>query len=89
MPNKDRATHPPPEEPGDEGWLVGAEQSLLCQCKADSATVPRSGVRCSPLAESAPIARGGNRRRMIRHNAIEDCDMMLKTGWRRCSPPVH
>ena len=38
-PNKDRATKPPPETPGNKGWLVSAEQQLLCQFKADSATV--------------------------------------------------
>ncbi|QNJ03898.1 DUF1651 domain-containing protein [Synechococcus sp. PROS-U-1] len=29
------------------------------------------------------------RRRMLRHNAIEVLDKMLKTGWRRCRPPVR
>nr|WP_244281270.1 DUF1651 domain-containing protein [Synechococcus sp. UW106] len=26
---------------------------------------------------------------ILRHNAIEAWDKMLKTGWRRCSPPVR
>ena len=39
MANKDRATNPPPEKPGGEGWLVSPEQQLVCQFKADSATV--------------------------------------------------
>ena len=39
MANKDRATNPPPEKPGGEGWLVSPEQQLLCQFKPDSATV--------------------------------------------------
>ena len=38
MPNKVRATNPPPEKTGGEGWLVSAEQQLVCQFKADSAT---------------------------------------------------
>ena len=29
MANKDRATNPPPEKPGGEGWLVSPEQQLL------------------------------------------------------------
>ena len=28
MPNKDRATNPPPEKPGGESWLVSPEQQL-------------------------------------------------------------
>ena len=26
---------------------------------------------------------------MLRHNAIEAWNTMLKTGWRRCPPPVR
>ncbi|MCB4393460.1 DUF1651 domain-containing protein [Synechococcus sp. HB1133] len=26
---------------------------------------------------------------ILRHNAIEALDNMLKTGWRRCRPPVR
>ncbi|WP_368506441.1 DUF1651 domain-containing protein [Synechococcus sp. YX-04-1] len=26
---------------------------------------------------------------MLRYNAIEAWDKMLRTGWRRCSPPVR
>ncbi|MDC2985005.1 DUF1651 domain-containing protein [bacterium] len=29
------------------------------------------------------------RRRMLRHNAVEAWQMMQKTGWRRCPPPVR
>ena len=39
MPNKDRATNPPPVKPGGEGWLVSPEQQLLCQFKPDAASV--------------------------------------------------
>ncbi|WP_186498761.1 DUF1651 domain-containing protein [Synechococcus sp. A15-24] len=28
-------------------------------------------------------------RRMARHKAIEAWEIMVKTGWRRCSPPVR
>ena len=44
MPNKVRATNPPPEQPCGGHWLVNAEQQLLCQFKPDSATVPAQWV---------------------------------------------
>ena len=90
MPSKDRATHDPPEKPGGEGWLVMAEQQLLCQFKPDSATVHAQwvGVRTYKWVPPYPPVPQ-TRRRMLRHNAIEAWETMLKTGWRRCSPPVR
>ena len=90
MPNKDRATNPPPEKPGGEGWLVSAEQQLVCQFKPDRATVHAQWVsvrtyRWVPPRPPVPQAR----RRMLRDNAIDAWDKMLRTGWRRCSPPVR
>ena len=90
MPSKDRATNPPPETPGGEGWLVSAEQQLLCQFKPDSATVHAQWVAVRTyrwVPPRPPVPK--TRRRMLRHNAIEAWDKMLKTGWRRCSPPVR
>ncbi|WP_071813039.1 DUF1651 domain-containing protein [Synechococcus sp. CC9605] len=29
------------------------------------------------------------RRKILRHNAVAAWDKILKTGWRRCSPPVR
>nr|WP_115093539.1 DUF1651 domain-containing protein [Synechococcus sp. UW106] len=90
MPSKDRATNPPPEKPGGEGWLVSLEQQLLCQFKPDSATVHAQWVAVrtySWVPPRPPVPH--TRRRMLRHNAIEAWDKMLKTGWRRCSPPVR
>ena len=89
MPNKDRATNPPPEKPGGEGWLVSPEQQLLCQFKPDSATDYAKWVAVrtySWVPPRPPVPQ--TRRRMLRHNAIDAWDKMLKTGWRRCSPPV-
>ena len=90
MPSKDRATYDPPEKSGGEGWLVSAEQQLLCQFKPDSATVHAQWVAVrtySWVPPRPPVPQ--TRRRMLRHNAIEAWETMLKTGWRRCSPPVR
>ena len=90
MPNKDRATNPPPENPGGEGWLVSPEQQLLCQFEADAATVHAQWIAVqtySWVPPRPPVAQ--TRRRMLRHNAIEAWEMMRKTGWRRCPPPVR
>ena len=90
MANKDRATNPPPEKPGGEGWLVSPEQQLVCQFKPDSATVHAQWVAVrtySWVPPRPPVPQ--TRRRMLRHNAIEAWDKMLKTGWRRCRPPVR
>ncbi len=90
MPNKDRSINPAPEKPGGEGWLVSPEQQLLCQFESDMATVNAQWVAVStyrwvPPRPPAPQTR----RRMLRHNAIEAWDNMLKTGWRRWRPPVR
>ena len=62
MPHTDRTTNPPPEKPGGEGWLVNPEQQLVCQFKADIATVyaqlvvvVEAGCRC-PSEEKAGVA---------------------------------
>ena len=81
---------PPPEIPGGEGWLVSPEQQLVCQFKPDSATVHAQWVavrtyRWVPPRPPVPQTR----RRMLRHNAVEAWDKMLRTGWHRCRPPVR
>ena len=89
MANKDRATNPPPEKPGGEGWLVSPEQQLLCQFKPDSATVHAQWVavrtyRWVPPRPPVPQTR----RRMLRHDAVEAWDKMLKTEFCCCSALV-
>ena len=64
---------------------------LLKHCVSTASYVVLN--RCSAHAkwvevETRPL-RGGGRpvvRRMLRHNAIEAWQTMLKTGWVRCSP---
>ena len=85
-----RATHEPPEQPSGEGWLVSAEQQKVVQFKPDASTAHAQWVvvrSYSWIPPNPPVPQ--TRRRMLRHNAIEAWNTMLKTGWRRCSPPVR
>ena len=85
-----RATHEPPEQPSGEGWLVSAEQQKVVQFKPDASTAHAQWVAVrtySWIPPSPPVPQ--TRRRMLRHNAIEAWNTMLKTGWRRCPPPVR
>ena len=90
MPSKDRATHDPPEKPSGEGWLANVDQQKLVQFKPDTATAHAEWVavrtfRWMPPRPPEPMTS----RRMLRHNAIEAWETMLKTGWVRCRPPVR
>ena len=90
MPSKARGTHEALEKPEGEGWLVSPEQQLVCQFKPDTATAHSQWVAIRTFhwrPPDDPIPQ--TRRRMLRHNAIEAWETMLKTGWRRCSPPVR
>ena len=85
-----RATHEPTEKPGGEGWLVSPEQQKVVQFKPDSATVHSQWVAVHTYCWVPPRPpMPQTRRRMLRHNAIEAWNTMLKTGWQRCSPPVR
>ena len=90
MPSKDLATNPPPERSEGEGWLANLDQQKIVQFKPDSAIAHAQWVavrtyRWVPPRPPEPMTL----RRMLRHNAIEAWETMLKTGWRRCSPPVR
>ena len=90
MPSKDRATHDPLEKSGGEGWLTNADQQKIVQFKPDAATAHAEWVavrtfRWVPPRPLEPMTR----RRMLRHNAIEAWETMVKTGWIRCSAPVR
>ncbi|MCB4398569.1 DUF1651 domain-containing protein [Synechococcus sp. MU1625] len=70
--------------------MVSPEQQLLCQFKADSATVHAQWLavrhdRWVPPRPPVPQTR----RRMLRHNAIEAWDKMLKTGLPWCTPSMR
>ena len=86
MPNKGRSFHEAPEKPGCEGWLC-SEQQQLCHFKPDTATVHAQWVAVrtySWVPPRPPVPQ--TRRRMLRHNAIEAWQTMLKTGWKCCAP---
>ena len=73
-----------------EGWLANLDQQKIVQFKPDSAIAHAQWVavrtyRWVPPRPPEPMTL----RRMLRHNAIEAWETMLKTGWRRCSPPVR
>jgi len=79
-----------PEKPGGEGWLVNSQQQLVCQFKPDTPSAHGQWVsvrtyRWIPPRQPVPQTQ----RRMLRHNAVEACQTMLKTGWQRWQPPMH
>jgi hypothetical protein len=90
MPNHNRVTQEPPVKSGGEGWLVNGAQKLLVQFKPDTPSTQGQWVSLRTYAWEPPHPpEPQSRRRMLRHTAIEAWETMLKTGWRRCSPPVH
>ena len=81
MANKDRSFHETPEKAGGEGWLYSEQQQKLCHFKPDMATVHAQWVVIRTyhyVPPSRPVPQ--TRRRMLRHNAIEAWNTMLKTG---------
>ena len=85
-----RATHESPQQPRGEGWLVNPKQQKVVQFKPDAATVHAQWVAVRTyrwIPPNPPVPQ--TRRRMLRLNAIEAWNAMLKTGWRSCSPPVR
>ena len=73
-----------------EQWLVSERQQLVCQFKPDTVTAHSQWVAIRTFhwrPPDYPIPQA--RERMLRHNAIEAWQTMLKTGWRRCPPPVR
>ncbi len=83
MERKSQHPEPHPQKNG-EGWLLNAqEQKVVCFRNA-LASAHAKWVE----VETRPLHGGGRPvvRRMLRHNAIETWQTMLKTGWVRCSP---
>ena len=79
-----------PEKPGGEGWLVNSQQQLVCQFKPDAPSAHGQWVSVrtySWIPPRQPVPQ--TQRRMLRHNAVEAWQIMLKTGWQRCQPPMH
>ena len=79
-----------PVSAGGEGWLVNADQHKVVQFKPDTPTAHAEWVILRTFhwrPPDYPIPQ--TRRRMLRHNAIEAWETMLKAGWRKCPPPVR
>ena len=79
-----------PVKPGGEGWLVNDQEQKVVRFKNDMATAHAEWVTLAtyswkPPCPPVPLTR----RRMLRHNAIEAWNIMKKTGWRPCHPPVR
>ena len=90
MPSKYRSFHEAPEQAGGEGWLYSEQQQKIVQFKPDAPTAHGQWVILRTFhwrPPDYPIPQ--TRRRMLRHNAVEAWQTMLKTGWRKCSPPVR
>ena len=90
MPNKDRSFHEAPKKAGGEGWLYSEQQQKVVHFIVDAPTAHAQWVILRTFhwrPPDYPIPE--TRRRMLRHNAIEAWQTMLKTGWRRCPPPVR
>ena len=82
MANKDRATNPPPETPGGEGWLVSAEQQLVCQFKPDSATVHAQWVAVRTYSWVPPLVISDRDGRQRHRGGLKNPSV---GGWRMWS----
>jgi len=80
-----KSQHPEPHpQKNGEGWLLNEQEQLVVCFRNALASAHAQWVEI----ETRPL-RGGGRpvvRRMLRHNAIEAWQTMLKSGWVRCSP---
>lgn len=72
-----------PQKQG-EGWLMSQEQQLIC-CFRNA--LPSAHAKWIEV-ETRPLHGGGQPvvRRMLRHNAIDAWERMLKARWVRCQP---
>ena len=79
-----------PVIPGGEEWLFSEQQQLVCQFMPDTPSIHAQWVAVrtfSWVPPHPPVPQ--TLRRMLRHNAIEAWQTMLKTGCKRCNPPVR
>ncbi|WP_413324787.1 DUF1651 domain-containing protein [Synechococcus sp. MIT S9503] len=85
MPNKDHPLVDRHAPKNGVGWLVNDQQGKVCCFRNDMPTAHAQWVEVETRAMSG---QGQSViRRMLRHNAIEAWESMLKTGgWKRCQP---
>ena len=83
MPNKDRALVDRHAPKNGVGWLVNDQEGKVFSFTNANPTEHAQWV----VVETRPSRGGGQPviRRMLRYNAIEAWETMLKTcGWKRC-----
>ena len=79
-----------PEQHGGEGWLVHEGRQQLVQFRPDTPSVNTRWVALRTFSWAPPqLPIPQHQRRMLRAAAIEAWNSMLKSGWRRCHPPVR
>ena len=85
MPNKDRPLVDRHTAKNAVGWLMNDQEGKVCSFTNDMPTQHAQWV----IVETRPL-RGRDQpviRRMLRHNAIEAWETMLKSGdWKRYQP---
>ena len=85
MPNKDRPLVDLHAAKNGVGWLVNTQEQKVSRFKNDIPTQHAQWVE----VETRSLTGSGHPviRRMLRHNAIEACETMQKSGgWKRCQP---
>ena len=90
MLNRYGSNHEPAPQLRNESWLVNGQDQLLVRFSEAQTTDQGQWVLMSTyrwIRPDPPVPQ--TRRRMLRQNAIEAWQNMLKVGWRRCHPPVR
>ena len=85
MPNKDRPLVDLHAPKNGVGWMMNTQEQKVCRFQNDMPTQHAQWV----VVETRPLRGSGQPviRRMLRHNAIEAWETMLKSGgWKRCPP---
>jgi hypothetical protein len=79
-----------PDIPGGEGWLSNELQQQLVHFQsagnsADGELIALRTFQWKPPYPPVPLSR----RRMLRHQAVDNWDTNREAGWQRCYPPVR
>ena len=66
-------------------WNSPAMTDQFCELIKTSLGIAKDRIYWIPPRHPVPQTQ----RRMLRHNAVEAWQTMLKTGWQRCQPPMY
>ena len=87
---QDRPKHcDKPEKADGEGWLWNGQLQLIVQFTPAMSTAHAQWVNVRTFhwrPPDYPIPQ--TTLKMLRHNAIETWQQMLRTDWSQCKPPV-